>query len=185
MPVLACRRCQVEDRHAGRFAAGSGGRRNRDQRLQRPRHRQASADGRVDIVEKVRRRIGRVQVGGLRGVDRGPAADGDVRVVGARARECDRLEERGIGGLDADADYTAANETPCCSSESRTVRTGGSPPTSGSVNTSTWRAPISFRSIPTSRVTPTPKRTGRRPFQTQCPCSWSEKHCRSRSASTR
>ena len=37
MPVLACIATQVEDGHAGRLAAGAGGRRDGDQRLERPR----------------------------------------------------------------------------------------------------------------------------------------------------
>src|SRR5256885_890062 len=45
------------------------------------------------------------------------------------------------------------------SSDSITVRAGGSVAIVGSVTTSTSDAPISFRSMPTSRVTPTPKRT--------------------------
>src|SRR4029079_16366362 len=44
------------------------------------------------------------------------------------------------------------------SSESMTVCIGGSRRPTASVMTSTFRAPISARSIPTSRVTPAPKR---------------------------
>jgi len=44
------------------------------------------------------------------------------------------------------------------SSESTTVCIGGRRRTTGSVTTSTWVTPISARSMPTSRVTPLPKR---------------------------
>ena len=90
-------------RHAGRFAAGAGGRRNRHQRLQRPGHRQALADRRVHVVEKIRGRIRRVEVHGLGGVDGRAAADGDERVERPRARERDRVEERFVARLDAHA----------------------------------------------------------------------------------
>ena len=63
------------------------------QRLQRARHRQALADRRVDVVEEVGGRIGRVEVDGLGGVDRRAAADGDERVVGRLPRERDRIAE--------------------------------------------------------------------------------------------
>ena len=70
---------EIEDRDAGRFAAGAGRGRNGDQRLERSGHRLAAADRRVDVVEEVGR-IGRVEVGGLGRVDRAAAADGDERV---------------------------------------------------------------------------------------------------------
>src|SRR5262249_51732022 len=49
--------------------------------------------------------------------------------------------------------------TPLWSSDSIAVRTGGSVAIVGSVTTSASVAPISFRSMPTSRVTPAPNRT--------------------------
>ena len=61
------------------------------------------ADRRVDVVEEVGRGIGRVEVGGLGGVDDRPAADGDEAVELVAAREGDRVLERHVGRLDAHA----------------------------------------------------------------------------------
>src|SRR5579883_2040752 len=47
---------------------------------------------------------------------------------------------------------------PSESSDSRTVATGASLRSAGSVKTRTWRAPSSERSAPHSRVAPAPKR---------------------------
>ena len=68
-----------------------------------PGHRQALADRRVHVVEKVGRRIGRVEVDRLRRVDRRAAADGDERVERPLVGERDRVEERLVARLDAHA----------------------------------------------------------------------------------
>ena len=149
----------VEDRHAGRLAPRPRRRRNRDQRLQRTRHRQALADRRVHVVEEVGGRIGRVEVDRLGRVDHGAAADGDERVERPlRSRTRWRRETTRRSARRA-RDRRARTRILFCSSDSSTVRTGGSFASSGSVTTITSFAPISARSCPTSRVTPTPKRT--------------------------
>ncbi len=93
----------VENRDAGRLASGPRGRRNREQRFQRPGHRQPLADRRVHVVEKVGRRIGGVEIDGLRGVDHRAAADGDDRIERSSIGEGDRVEERLVARFDAHA----------------------------------------------------------------------------------
>ena len=116
----------VEDADAGRLAAGAGRRRNRDQRLQRTRHRQALADRRVHVVEEIGGRIGRVEVDRLGGVDRRAAADGDERVVtAARARTRSRRETTRRSARRA-RDRRARTATPFCSSDPARSATGGS-----------------------------------------------------------
>ena len=149
---------QIENAHAGRFAAGAGRRRNRDQRLERTRDRQALADRRIHVVEKVRGRIRRVEVDGLRGVDRRSAADGDERVViRRRARSRSR---RGTTRRSARRERGRRARTGSC--WPRANRSPSAPAAAiaavGSVTTSTFFAPSSARSMPTSRVTPSPKR---------------------------
>ena len=151
----------VEDADAGRFAAGAGGRRNRHQRLQR------SGD-----------RAGPCRSAGSRSRESRPA---DTSCRGSRPwrcrssirrrrrrtrrsadspRERDGVEKRRIVRLDAHAVVERRRRRRSASSDSSTVRTGGRRLTTGSVTTSTRRAPRSARSMPTSRVTPAPKRTG-------------------------
>ena len=101
MPVLACSPRQIEDADAGRLAPGAGGGRYRDQRLQRPGHRHALADRRIDVVEEIGGRVGRIEVRGLGGVDRGAAADGHEPIGVDPPGEGDRLEEGLVGRFDA------------------------------------------------------------------------------------
>ncbi len=83
---------QIEDRYAGRLAAGAGGGRNGDQRLEPTRYGLTPTNGRVDVGQEVCR-IGRVQIGRLRRVDARPATDGDVAVEVALGRKADRFLE--------------------------------------------------------------------------------------------
>ena len=53
IPVLTGHRRQVEDRDAGDLATRARRRRTGDVRLERPRHRCARADRRVDVLEEV------------------------------------------------------------------------------------------------------------------------------------
>ena len=99
---LCVQRRVVEDRHPGGLAPRPGGGRHRDQRLERPGNRLAFADRRVDVVEKVRR-IGRVEVRRLGGVDRRSASDRHEGVEVPFGREIDRVAEGHVGGLDVDA----------------------------------------------------------------------------------
>jgi len=68
-----------EDGHPRDFAAGTRSRGHGDHRPERTGNGQALPDGRVHVVEEVGR-IGRVQVGGLRGIYRRPAPDGEIPV---------------------------------------------------------------------------------------------------------
>ena len=68
---------EVEDCDSGCFAAGAGGRRDRNQRFEASGYCASFADGRIDVGDEVGR-VGRVEVGGLRRVDDRTAADGDV-----------------------------------------------------------------------------------------------------------
>ena len=70
--------------------------------LQRPRRLLAPADRRVDVVHD-RRRVGRDQVGDLRGVEARAAADAHEAVEVAVDREVGRLLQRLRGRLDARA----------------------------------------------------------------------------------
>ena len=70
---------KIKNGHAGGFAAGAGGGGNGDQRLERPWNRLAATDGSVDVVEEISR-VGRIEIGGLGGVDGAAAADGDERI---------------------------------------------------------------------------------------------------------
>ncbi len=92
---------EVEDRDTGCLAACAGRRWNRDQRLQRPRYRHRLADRRVDVIEKISRRIRRVQIDGLGRVDHRPATDSDDPVSAVSVGELNRVAERSVGGLDA------------------------------------------------------------------------------------
>ena len=78
----------VHDRHRCVFRGRAGRRREADHRLQRPGHRTAFSDRRVDVCEE-RRRIGDVQVHDFRRVHHAAAADGDVAVAGKRFRDVD------------------------------------------------------------------------------------------------
>ena len=125
MPVLACSRVQIEDADAGRLAARARGGRNGDQRLERPGDRQALADRRVDVVEKIGRRIRRVEIGRLGGVDRAAAADGDERVARllALANAIASRKDSSVGSTRTRSN--SVNAIPLASSDSRTVCTGG------------------------------------------------------------
>ena len=152
MPVLACFSTQIEDRHAGRFAAGAGGGRNGDQRLERPGHRLAPADRRVDVVEEVGR-IRRVQIGRLGRVDRAAAADGDERVelsLAARRRSPSR-KLASVGSTRTRS--KTSKSTRATFIAATTVSPTGKRQSAGSITTSVRRT-SSTRSIPTSRVTP-------------------------------
>ncbi len=92
----------IEDRDAGRLAAGAGCGRDGDQRLAAGQALACLADRRIDIGQEVGG-IGGIQVGGLGGIDAGTTADRHVAVEGAIGRELDRLVEGGIGRLDAGA----------------------------------------------------------------------------------
>jgi hypothetical protein len=92
---------KIKDRHARRLAPRAGGRRNGDQRLQRPGDRLAAADRRVDIVEEVGR-ISRIKIGRLRRVDRAAAADGDERIEVAQPRDVDGRVKAAIRRLRLD-----------------------------------------------------------------------------------
>ena len=91
---------QIEDRDAGGFAARTRGRWNRHERLQRTGNREPLADGRVHVVEKVRRRIRRVEIDGFRGVERRTTTDGDKGVERTHARERNGIQERLVRGFD-------------------------------------------------------------------------------------
>ena len=95
-------RLQIEDGSASGLAAGAGGGRDRDQRLERPRNGQSLADGSVDVVEKVSR-IGRIEIGGLGRVNRGAAAHRHESVHLLAHRKRNRLFERGVRRLDLHA----------------------------------------------------------------------------------
>ena len=60
---------EVKDGHSGRFAARACRSGNRNQGFERARDGLAPADGRIDVIEEIRR-IATVEVGGLRGVYR-------------------------------------------------------------------------------------------------------------------
>ena len=67
--------------------------------LSGPGHGQALADRRVHVVEEVGRRIGRVEVDGLGGVDRRAAADGDdaVELVARAAKAIASWNDSSVG----------------------------------------------------------------------------------------
>ena len=90
----------VEDRHAGSLATGAGGGGHRHQRLERSGHRLAASDRVVDVGEQLGR-VGGVQVGRLGGVHGRAAADRGKAVAAAVAGGADRVQERGVAGLDA------------------------------------------------------------------------------------
>ena len=94
---------EIEDADTGRFTAGTGRRRDRDQWLQRSWNRQTLPHWRVHVVEKVGRRIRRVKVDGFRRIDRRPATDGNKRVARVLLRKGDRVGERLVRRLDTDA----------------------------------------------------------------------------------
>ena len=172
MPVLAWRRVKSKIADAGRFAAGAGGRRNRDQRLERPGHRQALANRRVHVVEEVRRRIRRVEVDRLGGVDRRAAADGDERVERTlRARTRWRRGRTRRSARRA-RDRRGRTRCRCSSSDSAPSAPGRAVSTVGSVTTSTRGrpGPPDRSRLRASR----PRRSGRptRPSRTQCRASW-------------
>ncbi len=66
--------------------------------LQRPRHRPALTDGRIDVGEKIGR-VANVQIGGLAGVDHRSAADGNEAVEIAFSGEGAGGDEGLIGGF--------------------------------------------------------------------------------------
>ena len=99
---LRMQRRVIEDRHAGRLASGARRGRHRDERLERPRGWLPLADRRIDVIEKVRR-IRRIQVCGLRRVDRRPSSNGHERVESALGGEGDGIAEGSVGRLDAHA----------------------------------------------------------------------------------
>ena len=101
MPVLACSG-EVEDGDSGGFAARAGCRGNRDQRFDRPRNRLAPADGRIDVIQEIRR-VATVKVGRLRRVDCRTAADRDKRVEVVRLGGRNGFAKRFVRGLHADA----------------------------------------------------------------------------------
>ena len=99
---LGVHRQIIEDGDAGGFAACAGRGGNGDERFQRAGNGPAFADGRVDVFQQIGG-IATVQVGGLGGVHRGAAADGDEGVEIAGLRDGDGFQERFVGGLDAHA----------------------------------------------------------------------------------
>ena len=70
---------QVKNGHARRFTSSSGRRRYGDQRLQIAGHRISPADGRIDVVQKIRR-VGSVQIGDFCSIDAGATTDADKAV---------------------------------------------------------------------------------------------------------
>ena len=92
---------EVEDRDSGGLAARAGRRRDRDQGLQRPGDGHALSDGRIHVVEKIRR-VGRVQIGCLGRVDRRSPAHCDERFGPDRDRRTNCLLEGPVRRLDLD-----------------------------------------------------------------------------------
>ena len=80
---------QVDDRDRRRLGAGAAGRRDAEQRQQRPGNGRALADRRVEVVVDAAG-VRREQRGDLRGVDGRPAAEPDEAVEAALARGLDR-----------------------------------------------------------------------------------------------
>ena len=159
MPVLACSARQVEDADAGGLAAGAGGGRNRDQRLERSGHRQPLADRRVDVVQEVGRRIGGVEVDGLGGVDRSSRR---------RRRRTRRRLRRAANAIASWNDTSVGSTrtrsrrrtaTPASASDSSTVCIGRQAGHDRIGHHQRPVSPRSARSMPTSRVTPAPNRT--------------------------
>ena len=111
MPVLACIFLKSKIADAGRLAPRAGGRRDRDERLERTGHRQAFAYRRVDVVEKVGRRIRDVQVHGFRRVDGRAAAERDDRVEGCACAKSIASRNDSSVGSTRTRSYTA-NLTP-------------------------------------------------------------------------
>ena len=99
-PGLGAHRQVVEYRHAGGFAAGAGGSGHRHQRLERSRHRLAAANRLIDVGQQLRR-VGGVEIGGLRGVDAGTASHRGEPVAAALPGGADCFPERGVAGLDS------------------------------------------------------------------------------------
>ena len=94
---------KVEDADAGRLASRASGRWNRDERSEGSGHRKPLPDRRVHVVQEIRRRVRGVEVGGLGGVDRGPAAYRDERIVGVPAGKRDGVEKGLVRWLHAHA----------------------------------------------------------------------------------
>ena len=92
---------EIEDGDAGGLAAGARRGGNRDQRLERARHRQPLADDGVDVIEEISRWIGGVQVDGFGGVQGRASAHGDDRVARRLAREGNGVLERLVVRLHA------------------------------------------------------------------------------------
>src|SRR5258708_6051796 len=92
----------IENRDAGGLAAGSSGRRHRDQWLEWTGNRTALADRGIDVFQKIRW-IGGIEVRGLGGVYRRPAADRDQRVEAPLSCKIGSLAKRRVGGLDSNS----------------------------------------------------------------------------------
>ena len=92
---------EVEDADACRLGTRSRRGRNRDERFQRSWHWPCSTDWRVHVVEKLIRRIRRVEIDCLRGVNHRAPAKRDDAVDLVPIRERDRVLERHVGWLDA------------------------------------------------------------------------------------
>jgi hypothetical protein len=92
----------IENRDPGGLAAGSSGRRHRDQWLEWPGNRTALADRSIDVFQKFRR-IGGVEIRGFGRVDRRPAADRDQGVETPLDCKIGRLAKRRVGGLDSNS----------------------------------------------------------------------------------
>ena len=93
---------QIEDRHAGGFAAGAGRGRDGDQRFERAGDRLALANRRVDIVEEVGRIRG-VQIGRLGRIERAAATHCQEGVKPAGRRKLGSILKTGVGRFDRDA----------------------------------------------------------------------------------
>ena len=126
--------------------------------LERTRNRHRFPDGRIDVVEEVRRWVGRVEVHRLGRVDLGPPADGHDPVHGRRVGKFNRVAERQVGWFDTNPIVQHRRHTRVVERrdhrphrcEARQVGIGDD-----------QRSPNAEieEAIPTSRVTPGPKRT--------------------------